>query len=491
MSHIFTAKALRSVPWMISAKAISFVVYFFVSIMIVKALSPEDYGVLALSKNFGQYLIIFCALGLNTCILRYLPEIEIGKDYSGIKIFLLRSLLCQFATWLLCISFIYFIKAQVFTYLSSSSELLLIAVFVWILAWVVKNTVTDSLTALFEAKTVAMIAVLQSALVFGAILWVCTQDQIRIEYILAAEFLALAATVFCGLYRLKQCLKKPGSAEKSLIPARRVIKLASPVWFNGLLRSLMLQYTEVFVLAYCFMPAVAGFYELGYSLPLLAITFIPMALQTLFSSAFAEAYQRDKELLPKMVSSMFKVLILLSLPLAATGFLFSEILVEKLYGEDMKSAGRVAKYFSLIHILPLISMPLSMAVTTLEKNSRTVGLLILQVTVNIALDIILIPQYGLMGAVAAVLLTFVLTIPIRLSVIRRLIGGIWFPVKFFTQVLLTVASLAYMASWLPNSSSLWASFALAILFAISNGLVLWRLNLLEPLLEIIRKKTQS
>ena len=216
-----------------------------------------------------------------------------------------------------------------------------------------------------------------------------------------------------------------------------------------------------------------------------------MALQTLFSSAFAEAYQRDKELLPKMVSSMFKVLILLSLPLAATGFLFSEILVEKLYGEDMKSAGRVAKYFSLIHILPLISMPLSMAVTTLEKNSRTVGLLILQVTVNIALDIILIPQYGLMGAVAAVLLTFVLTIPIRLSVIRRLIGGIWFPVKFFIQVLLTVASLAYMASWLPNSSSLWASFALAILFAISNGLVLWRLNLLEALLKIIRKKTQS
>jgi O-antigen/teichoic acid export membrane protein len=491
MSNIFTAKALSSVPWMVSAKAICFIVYFFVSIMIVKALSPEDYGVLALSKNFGQYLIIFCALGLNTCILRYLPEIELGKDYSSIKRFLLRSLACQFSGWLLCISFMYFIRAHVFQYLSSSSEFLLVLIFVWILAWLVKNTVTDSLTALFEAKTVAMIAVLQSALVFGAILWVCSQDQIRIEYILAAEFLALGATVICGLFRLRKCLKKPNLGQGAIIPTRRVMKLASPVWFNGLLRSLMLQYTEVFVLAYCFMPAVAGFYELGYSLPLLAITFIPMALQTLFSSAFAEAYQRDKDLLSRMVKTMFKVLIILSVPLAATGFMFSEALVEKLYGTDMKQAGTVAKYFSLIHVLPLISMPLSMAVTTLEKNSRTVGLLILQVTVNIALDIILIPQYGLMGAVVAVLLTFILTIPIRLSVIRRLIGGIWFPFTFFLKIILSVSAISLIYSLLPKCSSLWAEFTCAVLFAASNWLVLWRLNLLEPLIEMIRKKSKS
>ncbi|MDD7987221.1 oligosaccharide flippase family protein [Lentisphaera marina] len=491
MSSIFTAKALRSVPWMLSAKAVSFVVYFFVSIMIVKALSPEDYGVLALSKNFGQYLIIFCALGLNTCILRYLPEIELEKNYSSIKAFLCRSLFCQFTSWLICISFIYLIKAQVFQYLSTSSDYLLFLVFVWILAWVVKNTVTDSLTALFEAKTVAMIAVLQSALVFMAILWVCSQEEIHIEYILFAEFAALGITTLCGLFRLRKCLQKPSIKNGISIAGRRVIKLASPVWFNGLLRSLMLQYTEVFVLAYCFMPAVAGFYELGYSLPLLAITFIPMALQTLFSSAFAEAYQRDKKLLPKMVNSMFKVLILLSAPLAATGFLFSEALVGKLYGEDMQQAGSVAKYFSLIHVLPLISMPLSMAVTTLEKNSRTVGLLILQVIVNISLDIILIPTYGLNGAVAAVFMTFVLTIPIRLSVIRRLIGGIWFPFKFFLKIILTVSFLSFMCSLLPSRTSLWAEFALATLFIASNFVILWRLNLLDPLLEIINKKSSK
>ena len=489
---MFNGKALQSVPWMISAKLVTFVIYFVISIMVVKALSPEDYGILALSKNFGQYMIIVCALGLNTCILRYLPEIELKGDYQGIKTFLIRSLFCQIFSWLMCVSVIYLIKIHIFEYLTSSSELLLDFICLWILAWVLKNTVTDSLTALFEAKTVALIALLQSAIICGSVIWVCSMDEVRLEYILAAELLALGMTFICGLYKLKTCLKQSkGKSTKVAIPAKRVLKLASPVWFNGLLRSLMLQYTEVFVLAYCFLPEVAGFYELGYSLPLLAITFIPMALQTLFSSAFAEAYERDKTLLPSMVNTMFKVLMLLAIPLAVSGFLFSESLVIKLYGEDMKSAGTVAKYFSLIHILPLISMPLSMAVTTLEKNSKTIGLLIMQVFINISLDIILIPLYGLMGAVAAVVLTFILTIPIRLLVVKRLIGGLWFPIKYFCKVSLTCSALAVLFTFLPNLLSIWATFLLALIFYLASLTALWRLGLLKPLLQIIQTKVRK
>ena len=98
---------MRSVPWMISAKLVTFIIYFVVSIIVVKALTPEDYGILALSKNFGQYMIIFCALGLNTCILRYLPEIEMKGDYLSIKSFLMRSFFCQIFSWIMCVSVIY------------------------------------------------------------------------------------------------------------------------------------------------------------------------------------------------------------------------------------------------------------------------------------------------------------------------------------------------------------------------------------------------
>ncbi|WDE98554.1 oligosaccharide flippase family protein [Lentisphaera profundi] len=489
MSVAFTPKALRSVPYLLSAKLVTFVVYFFVSVMVVKALSPEDYGILALSKNFGQYMVIVCALGLNTCILRYVPEIEVKRDYLGIKSFLIRSLGCQFLSWLLCIGVLYLVKVYIFEYLTTDSPLLLEFIFLWILAWVVKNTVTDSLTALFEVKTVAFIALIQSIMIYFAVWWVCSND-VKIEYILGVELFALAFTSMIGFMRLRKRLAEP-VCEKSTennLPVQRVLALATPVWFNGLLRSLMLQYTEVFILAYCFLPEIAGFYELGYSLPLLAITFIPMALQTLFSSAFAEAYQRDKTLLPKMVRSMFKVLILLSIPLAFTGFLFSEQLVAKIYGEDMSSAGYVAKYFSLIHILPLISMPLSMAVTTLEKNSKTVGLLILQVTINIALDIILIPNYGLSGAIAAVILTFSLTIPIRLLVIRRLIGGIWFPAKFFLKIIASCLLLAIPFSFIPQSNTLLGDLSLAILYLASCAGVLHITGSTQTFLEFLSKK---
>ena len=112
-----------------------------------------------------------------------------------------------------------------------------------------------------------------------------------------------------------------------------------------------------------------------------------------------------------------------------------------------------------------------MAVTTLEKNSKTV-VCILQVTVNISLDIILIPQFGLMGAVAAVLLTFILTIPIRLLVIKRLIGGLWFPIKFFFKVILCCILVTIPFSLMPDLNSTWAVFLMALIMYTTELIVL-------------------
>ena len=64
-----------------------------------------------------------------------------------------------------------------------------------------------------------------------------------------------------------------------------------------------------------------------------------------------------------------------------------------------------------------------------------VPMLLLQIAVNLLLDWYLIVhlRLGIWGGVGAVLGTFVLTIPVRIRFVSGIVGGVYFPLRFFLQ----------------------------------------------------------
>ena len=101
-----------------------------------------------------------------------------------------------------------------------------------------------------------------------------------------------------------------------------------------------------------------------------------------------------------------------------------------------------------------------------------VPMLLLQIAVNLVLDWVLIVHYrlGIWGGVGAVLGTFVLTIPVRLIVVRRILGGIYFPVRFFGRVFTILMIEGAVFHWattqirlLERFSDQWINMALLVL----------------------------
>jgi len=221
------------------------------------------------------------------------------------------------------------------------------------------------------------------------------------------------------------------------------------------LRMLMLKYTEVFFLGIFFTPVIVGYYDLGYSTPMMVLTLVPAALQTLLTSAFTQAYARDPQCLGRLIDSVYKLTILIVLPLAAFGVFFASRGIVLLYGQGMAPAGPVAAAFCVLHVLPLISTPLSMAITVKEEVLRMLPYMLLQVGLNLLLDWVLIPSFGIPGAIGAVAGTFLLTIPWRLRAVRNILGGIHFPTAFFVRHLLVSGALAAVLSPLARHLNLW------------------------------------
>ena len=476
----FSEKAVSGVPWMIFSKAVLVFVYFALSVVVVRSLGREKYGVFTLVKTLADYLLVFCGLGLNASLVRFIPELAARRHLAGIRSLLWKTAVLQAVmvglTAALLVAWRPFLDRWFHVDFGWCLPLgaLLIA------GQLSKDYFNDSFTALFQSRTVSLLAIGHGFLWLGTAWVLVTVWPIPISPVLAhgGTMLAVSGLSAVVLWRLLKRLawRSPGWG----IGRERVFKLSGATVLSAMFRTLMQKYTEVFFLGACFSPAVVGLYDLGYSTPQTAITLIPAALQTLMASAFAEAYTRDPDCLPRLIQAAYKALILIAVPLAAFGVCFAPRGIVLIYGAEMAAAGWVASCFCVLHLLPLISMPLGMAIVVREKVIVTLPLLVLQVAVNLLLDWLLIPRFGMAGAVAAVGLTFILTVPVRLAVVRRLIGGVWFPAGFMVRVAVPTMVLALLLLPLASRLNVVALLFLAAFYLGVYVLLVKHLRLLRP-----------
>jgi O-antigen/teichoic acid export membrane protein len=456
----FSRESVAGVPWMVSNKVLMLFVYMGLSILTVRLLGPAEYGRFVLARSVMEFFSIICALGLDVAILRFIPELVATRNKAGLRRFLIRVLALQQTAALLATVALVVARPLLERAFKVSFAGLLVPTGILLAATIFKDALNNVFTALFRARIVAVFSLLNGVLWITLLVWLLNRNP-NASVALSVQSSALLLVYGAALILLSRLIRTLNwRSPPRGIGRHRALTLSLSVMLNALLRMLMLKYTEVFFLGIYFTPAIVGYYDLGYSTPMLVLTLIPAALQTLLTSAFAQAYARDPQCLGRLIDSVYKLTILIVLPLAAFGVFFASRGIVLLYGENMAAAGPIAAAFCVLHVLPLISTPLSMAITVKEQVSRMLPYMLLQIGLNLLLDWILIPRYGIAGAIGAVAGTFVLTIPWRLRAVRAVLGGIHFPVAFFLRHLLVVGALAAALSPLAPHLNLWTLVAL-------------------------------
>lgn len=430
----FSQRSMQAVPWILASKILLFLVYFAISVLIVRGLGKEQYGVFALCKNFADFLVMLCGLGMNTAILRFVPELVVNRNRAGLVRLLWKSAALQGALTVVAIAVMWPMTPLFDSWFRTSFGPLILLTAISVGFILAKSWYNDVLTGLFLGKWVALSSFIQGiswAILLGWLVWRGGATVFTVIVVeLASIGIAGSMAVFVLLRHLRGLRwKSPPRG----IGRSRVLGMGLATLGGSIGRMLMMKYSETFFLGVYFGPAVVAVYDLGLSSTMLVITFIPMALQTIFASGVAEAYVKDPACLPRLVGSLYKVIILFSLPVASFGLFFAPSAIVLFYGREMADAGWIASWFCVLHLLPLIAIPMSMAIGALEKVKEFLPLLYMRAAVNLVLDWLLIPGWGVSGAIAAVVLTFVLTFPLRIRWVRSLLGGFHFPVGFFIR----------------------------------------------------------
>lgn len=440
----FSRDAITGVPWVVVTKIILFFVYFVISVLTVRLLGKEQFGVYSICMNIAGLIGIFCSLGLGAAYFRFIPELVVAKNLAGLKRLIIRVSLAQFCALCAAMVFVIIGKSWFEKWFNIQFGPYLIFTVLLVGALMLKEAVNSIETSLFRIRRLSILSFIQGILWLlllagGLLLWPGTGTALNAQALAyGAIYVVGAGLLVRHLYGLNWRSPPYG------IGKRRVVKYSGTIYLNSIIRLLMLQYTEVIFLGRVCSAGEVGAYALGYSMPPQVIFFVPMALHMLFTAGFSEAYSRDPGCLNRLISAFYKMQILLTVPLAVFGVFFAPFAVPAVFGEDMAQAGGIASAFCIIHLFPIISTPLSMAIKAKEKVHRMLPFMFLQIGVNLFLDWLLILhlKWGLWGGVCAVMGTFVSTIPFRLNAARKIIGGIWFPVGYLLRLAFPLSLLA-------------------------------------------------
>jgi O-antigen/teichoic acid export membrane protein len=475
----FSREAVSSIPWMVLGKLVLFFVFFGVSVLTVNQLGKEKFGIFSLMTNISSYLLVICGLGLGSALMRYVPELASHRNYRGLIHLLWKSATLQIVATC-AITAVLFVFSEPLQQLFNAGHvehfhfyLMLACGLVGLL--LLKDFVATVFTSIYKTRMVAILSVSQGVIwLAGLFFWLVASPEVSTVFYV--QMLSIGLVYLAGAALLIRHVRRLPWLNLSYgIGKRRTLKFSGTAMLSAILRMMMFKYSEVFFLAVIGGTTMAGMYDLGYSLPFTIVTFIPLTLLPLFTSAFAEAYVKDESCLSRLIPSYYKLLIMVSLPVAILGAFFAPTAYHVIYQGEMDEAGRIASAFCLVLTLPLISMPLSMALKAKEKVHNMLPMMLLQIAVNLTLDWLLIVQlrWGVWGGVFAVLGTFLITIAPRLLVVREIIGGVYFPVRFFLRICVVLVVECALFHWLADRFQLFQTFQhnginLGLLFALAG-----------------------
>ncbi|MBW2312904.1 MAG: flippase [Deltaproteobacteria bacterium] len=137
-----------------------------------------------------------------------------------------------------------------------------------------------------------------------------------------------------------------------------------------------------------------------------AMAFLPVALQTAYAPSLARAKQADAAVYRRVLLGFYRAMILPALGLIAFLVWFGEDLVRVLFGAEYGEAGVLLGFFALRLFFTSVGLARTIFVTNERLFRFSMGTALAGVIVNIGLNLLWIPRFGLEGAVAASLISF-------------------------------------------------------------------------------------
>ncbi len=389
----------RSGAWSVVAEATNLVSSIVLSVVIVRSLTTREFGVLSEVRQITALATVLAGLALERTALRFVPEfIERGGGSAAARFFW-RTLGLRVLAWVPVMGAAWLLGPsleRVFNVPLAGLARIGVAT---ALAFSLHNYVRACATARFATRTVAIAVALGNVVTLATTWWLLAAGK-GVAGVLAAAgggmFVACLLQVPPAIARDPQV--KAGTAVTA-VSRRRIVDFTAPFFGIAVLNFLVHSETEVLFLGHFRGPDPAGFFKLGFTFAQRLIDFLPLALWEVSMAGFSRIAVQDATRLPRAMRAYLSLLYLAIAPLVCLGVAFSPSVIRLLYGQAMAPAALVSQAYFVMAGYAALGAPIGMIVYARERVGAALRAYVVFATVNVALDLTLIPRLGLWGGI--------------------------------------------------------------------------------------------
>ena len=226
--------------------------------------------------------------------------------------------------------------------------------------------------------------------------------------------------LFEGRWVISEGLKGQTDRDQLQAWARYGFPVAFALGLDVLLSS-----ADRFLIAYFMDEAAVGAYAAGYGIAdktgFFLFSWIAIALSPLIMSAYE---QEDRLLLDRYFRQFADLLVLIGLPVATGLALVASPLADAMIGEALRDdAKTIIPWVAFAGLLNgFVAIYFTESFNLTKRTKRRAWLMVPPLLINLALNVVLIPKYGLSGAVATTVLSYALALVLMMIAERQLIG---------------------------------------------------------------------
>ena len=387
--------------WMMAEQILRIVSGVFVGIYIARYLGPERYGVFSYALSICAFVLAIARMGMDSTLTR---ELVGTKDiHTKAQVLMGTAFWMMSAAALLC----YLTTILIFWGLDESIE---IKVFIVILCSSAFFTSFLSIDYFFQSQLKAKYSAIckSLALLAGSILkLVLLSQKAEILWFVIASVLDHVVLAVFLLYAARSTYNLNFVRHFSFADARVMIHSSWPMVLTAVASLIFMRIDQIMI------RHMLGLHELGiYSAAIKVYEswiILPYVISISLLPAIVKLKQGDETEYHRKLCQLFRVVIWLSVLAALVTTLFSTSIMTIAFGVEYAPSASVLTIVMWTSIFSAMNS-VSARYLTVEKMEKKVALRTLYAAaLNIALNAIVIPIYGVDGAAAATLVCVFLT----------------------------------------------------------------------------------
>lgn len=395
-AHTGFQKYFQNMGWMFGARILSILISLIATSIMARGLGPTNFGQLSYALSFVGILSFFYSLGIDNILYRELIRFpDKKKELLGSAFFI------KISTGILTA-----IVVNIAAYFATGNDVsfLLILIISGTFIFNSFQIINYEFQSRVESKYPSIVALLVTLIlnILKVLVILSGNGVIYLALILLLESI-LYALAFWFIYE-----KKIGANifewkfDKNI--AISLVKDSWPLIFTGVFAMIYARIDQVLI-KHIMEPSSVGFYDSAVRLSEVWY-FIPNIIVSAFFPAIMNAKKTSAALYRSRILRLAMFLIILSIIIALPISIFSSFIIKILYGQKFFAASKILQ----IYIWSLTgTFLINLATQYLIAENRRKSLLMLNLVpmvINVALNILWIPIYGIIGAAYATLISY-------------------------------------------------------------------------------------